>query len=256
MKWKKENTPMLKEYRFKLVIRIALFAVTAVIYLWNKDMIYRLIMTPLGQGINFMHVLWFIFMVMMIKHLFPKGMVTMALLKSEERGYEAVEDYDKEELRSFVKTQNKRALLILVIWLLFNSIFGILYQFKVLAKADLIMLTVFYFLCDYICILFFCPFQTFIMKNKCCINCRIYDWGHFMMFTPMLWFGDFYGVSLFVVACVVLLRWEIVYAKYPERFFEKSNKKLKCENCKDKTCQMKRACANAVRRRKGHVLKQ
>lgn len=239
---------MLKEYLIKLAIRILLFVVTTVIYLWDKEVIYKLIMMPLGQGINFMHILWLVFMGMMIKHLFPKGKVTMALLKIEEREYEPVPEYDKEALKHFIKTQNKRAALIMVIWLLFNSIFGILYQTGILVKADLIMLTVFYFLCDYICILFFCPFQTFIMKNKCCINCRIYDWGHFMMFTPMLWFGDFYGISLFVMACIVLLRWEIVYAGYPERFWEGSNKKLQCENCKDKTCQLKRACARIVRK--------
>ena len=248
MKWKQETTPMLQIYMIKLVIRIVLFLVTAVIYLWDKSAIYRLIMMPLGQSVNFMHILWFIFMIMMIKHLFPKGKVTMALLKIEKREYEPVQDYSEAELRSYVKTQNKRAAVIMVIWLLFNSIFGLLYQFGILEKSDLIMLTVFYFLCDYICILFFCPFQTFIMKNKCCINCRIYDWGHFMMFTPMIWFGDFYGLSLFIMAGIVLIHWEIIYAKYPERFWQGSNRRLQCENCKDKTCQIKRACARKMKR--------
>ena len=248
MKFQKEATPMLKIYIIKLIIRILIFVITAVIYLYDKEAVYQLIMMPLGQGINFMHILWFVFMVMMITHLFPKGKKTMALLKIEKEEYVPVPDYSKEELKRFVKSQNKRAMLIMVIWMAFNSIFGLLYVAGILEKADLIMLTVFYFLCDYICILFFCPFQTFIMKNKCCINCRIYDWGHFMMFTPMLWFGNFYGLSLFITACIVLIHWEIRYAKYPERFWQGSNRKLQCESCKDKTCQMKKACARAVKR--------
>lgn len=248
MKYKNEATPMLKKYMIKLIIRIVLFVITAAIYLYDKNAVYQLIMMPLGQEINFMHILWFIFMFMMIRHLFPFGEKTMALLKIEKEEYVPVPDYSKEELQRFVKSQNKRAALIMVIWLAFNSIFGLLYVSGILEKADLIMLTVFYFLCDYICILFFCPFQTFIMKNKCCINCRIYDWGHFMMFTPMLWFGNFYGLSLFIMACIVLVHWEIRYAKYPERFWQGSNKKLQCENCKDKTCQMKKACARAMKK--------
>ena len=102
------------------------------------------------------------------------------------------------------------------------------------------LFTVFFFLCDYICILVFCPFQTCIMKNKCCVNCRIYDWGHFMMFTPMLFIPNFYSWSLFFTACVVLIRWEVVYAAHPERFWSGSNQILQCANCKDKTCQVKR----------------
>ncbi len=46
------------------------------------------------------------------------------------------------------------------------------------------MVSAFYFLCDYVCILIYCPFQSHIMHNKCCVNCRIYGWGHFMIFTP------------------------------------------------------------------------
>ena len=103
-----------------------------------------------------------------------------------------------------------------------------------------------FFLCDYICILVFCPFQTCIMKNKCCVNCRIYDWGHFMMFTPMLFIPNFYSWSLFFTSCVVLIRWELVYAAHPERFWSGSNQILQCENCKDKTCQMKRRVRNQV----------
>ena len=120
-----------------------------------------------------------------------------------------------------------------------NGIVGLLYSFDVIGQAELFLLTVFYFLCDYICILFYCPFQSHMMKNKCCVNCRIYDWGHFMMFTPMMFIHSFYSLSLFLTGCVVLVHWEIIYAKHPERFYEGSNQVLKCVNCKDRTCQIK-----------------
>ena len=61
-----------------------------------------------------------------------------------------------------------------------------------------------------------------------------------MMFTPMLFIQDFYSWSLFFTACIVLIKWEIIYAKHPERFYEGSNKNLQCQNCKDRTCQIKK----------------
>jgi cell division septation protein DedD len=115
MKFRKEHTPMLKIYLFKLAIRVCLFLITACIYIWDKDAIYSLVMTPLGQGINFMHVLWLIFMVMMINHLIPRGMKTMALLKIEKRAYLENPDYDREKLRGFVKTQNKKAAVVMIV---------------------------------------------------------------------------------------------------------------------------------------------
>lgn len=39
---------------------------------------------PLFSTINFVHVLWFGFMLMMLRHLFPKEPFTMALMKSRE----------------------------------------------------------------------------------------------------------------------------------------------------------------------------
>ena len=148
-------------------------------------------------------------------------------------------DYSELELLRYVQDQNKKAWIVLLVWLLVNCVIGGLHLLGILDAADLIMFTVFFFLCDYICILFFCPFQTGIMKNKCCVNCRIFDWGHFMMFTPMLFIKSFFSWSLFVTSLIVMIHWELVYASHPERFWEKSNQVLQCAHCKDKTCQIK-----------------
>ena len=164
---------------------------------------------------------------------------TMACLKGMDSKFEPVENYDQIKLFEFVKQQNTAAWKVMLVWLAGNGVVGLLHALHFIGDAELIMLSVFYFLCDYICILFYCPFQSHIMKNKCCVNCRIYDWGHFMMFTPMLFIKSFFSLSLFFTSAVVLIHWELIYAKHPERFFEGSNKQLQCANCKDKTCQMK-----------------
>ena len=61
-----------------------------------------------------------------------------------------------------------------------------------------------------------------------------------MMFTPMLFIKNFFSWSLFFTSLVVLIKWEIVYAMHPERFWEGSNKILQCANCKDRTCRIKK----------------
>ncbi len=239
------RTAMLNRYYIKFIMRLSIFLISFITYITNKDLIYGFIYHEISGeflpfGITPLHILWLIFMITMITHLFPNNMLSMALKKSKKENYVEVKGYSEYELLKFVQDQNVKAWKVMLLWLSFNAVFGILYLFEIIDSVDLLMLTVFYYLCDYICILFFCPFQTYIMKNKCCVNCRIYDWGHFMMFTPMLFIKNFFSWSLFFTSLVVLIHWEIVYAKYPQRFWSGANQTLQCQNCKDKTCQMKR----------------
>ncbi len=233
------KTTIMSRYLVKFAIRIVIFLIIFGVYLFNKELLLSLVTTPIRYGVTPLHILWLGFMVMMIYHLFPKEPFTMALLKSKKEKFVPVENFDETEMYKYLQNQNYKAWLVMLIWLCFNAIFGLLFAFNVINEADLYMLTVFYFLCDYICILIYCPFQSHIMKNKCCVNCRIYDWGHFMMFTPMLFIRSFYTWSLFFMSCIVLIKWELKYAKHPKRYWEGSNKNLQCSSCKDKTCQIK-----------------
>lgn len=240
MKKKIEKTKIMKRYLMKLIFRILTFLLIFGMYLYDKSFLWKVAMSPIFSRICPIHILWGIFMGIMLMHLFPNEYRSMALRKEEKQNYREVENYSELQLLRFVQNQNEKAWEVMLVWLSFNAVFGILYLFHVLDETDLFMLSVFFFLCDYICILFFCPFQTHIMKNRCCVNCRIYDWGHFMMFTPMLFMKNFFSWSLFFTSLIVLIRWEIIYARYPERFWHGSNKTLQCANCKDKTCQIKR----------------
>ncbi|MBP3889474.1 MAG: hypothetical protein J6F30_17765 [Cellulosilyticum sp.] len=244
------KTSMMKRYMIKLVMRVVIFLSVLAVYITNKEWLYNLVTQPMWMKITPLHILWAIFMITMLLHIFPIKNLSMALKKAQKEQYVEVPEYDELELYRFVKDQNIKAWQVMLVWLLFNCIWGALYLFKVIDSADLLMLTVFYFLCDYICILFYCPFQSVIMKNKCCVNCRIYDWGHFMMFTPMLFIRNFFSWSLFFTSCVVLIHWEMRYAKYPERFWSGSNETLKCSNCQDKTCQIKNKIKREYKRRR------
>jgi len=235
-----KKTIMLRRYELQFLLRLIIFFVVLFFYLTQKDIFYAMVMKPFWRKISAMHILWGYFMLIMISHLIPRKFLSMAVMKAYEDPYVENKGFSELELLRFVKQQNIRAWLVMLVWLCFNGIFAALYLFKIIDEADMLMLTTFYFLSDYICILFFCPFQSFIMKNRCCINCRIYDWGHFMMFTPMLFIKNFFSWSLFFTSCVVLISWEIRYAKHPERFWYGSNKNLQCESCKEQLCHYKR----------------
>ena len=245
-----QKTPMLKRQTLQFCFRLLVFFTVLSLYLYDKNLMYQLATQPIQMGINLLHIIWLIFMVMMLAHLFPNERLPMAMRKSCQQHYQAQEHKEIDLLR-FVQQQNIRAWMVMLVWLFGNGVVGLLYLMDILCNADLLMLTVFFYLCDYICILFFCPFQTSIMKNKCCVNCRIYDWGHFMMFTPMLFIRNFFSWSLFFTSAVVLIHWEVTYAKHPERFWSGSNKTLQCAHCQDKTCQYKRAIVKAVSRKEG-----
>ena len=87
-----------------------------------------------------------------------------------------------------------------------------------------------------ICILFFCPFQTWFMKNKCCGSCRIYNWDYAMMFTPLFFVRENYAWSLLVLSIALLVRWEVTFYLHPERFSENTNEYLMCRNCTERLC--------------------
>jgi hypothetical protein len=84
-------------------------------------------------------------------------------------------------------------------------------------------------------VLIWCPFRL-IMKNKCCTTCRIFNWDHLMMFTPMMFVISFYSLSLLAMSVVAFVVWELCVLIFPERFWEYSNSSLKCSECTDKLC--------------------
>lgn len=233
------KTAMLRRYLLSFLFRLFLFVLVLLAYIYHKDTLITLATKPIRYGINLLHILWFYFMVMMLSHIFPGKGRSFAARKAKPDHYIPIDNYSKLEMYQFVQDQNRKAWMVMLVWLSGNGVIGILYLLGLLGASELILLSVFFFVCDYICIIFFCPFQSMIMKNRCCINCRIYDWGHFMMFTPLLFIPNFFSWSLFFTACVELIRWEILYTKYPERFWYGSNQHLDCANCNEQICKVK-----------------
>ena len=219
---------------FRLVYRSALFLVLLVMYLSfrihrSADLTYQLEKQPL-----IVLVIWTVFMVEMIFRFFPSRLESPGCQKQFAGNY-------IKSGRTEIRIQdNNGTVLVALIWICFNAVFGALYMTGIFDDGIMLLISCAYSVCDMVCILFFCPFQTWFLKNKCCSACRIYNWDYAMMFTPLFFVRKTYSWSLLAVSVVLLLRWEITFYRYPERFSENTNDYLRCENCTEKLCAHKK----------------
>ena len=229
-------TPMTRRYLRDFMIRLAIFLVILLTYLTRRDYLNFTI-----HGSNFwpVNILWLAMLCSMLAQLDPNSSLTTGCLKQFPTKFEPVADYDAEKLKQTVRTQNIGAAKVAVLWLAVNLFFGWLYRKGVLDVPELVLLCAFYYLCDLICVLFFCPFQTFLMKNRCCVNCRIFAWGSWMMAVPVLFVRHFFAQTLVLASVLVLVVWEIRFLRHPQRFWFGSNQRLQCAHCKDKLCRYK-----------------
>ena len=179
-------------------------------------------------------VTWLVFVVEMIFRFFPSRYESPGCQKQFER------NYIKSGSTEIDIPDNHATMLVALIWVILNGIFGALHMAGILDDGIMILLCACYSVCDMICILFFCPFQSWLLKNKCCSACRIYNWDYAMMFTPLFFVRWRYTWSLLALSVGLLLRWEIAFYRHPERFSEKTNEYLRCKNCTEKLCTHKK----------------
>ena len=179
-------------------------------------------------------VVWIFFAIEMLLRFFPSNIESMGCQKQFKKNFIPTE-------QTKPNIPKKRGTFItLTSWLLLNGVIAALYFLNVIDAGILILISLVYSVCDMICILFFCPFQTWFMKNKCCGSCRIYNWDYVMMCTPLVLIPNLFTIGLFSLALSLLIVWEIAVARHPERFSEATNAALRCANCKEKLCHHKR----------------
>lgn len=226
-----------KIYIARLVGRCLLFAVC----LW-MCFFYRDAFLVLG-GMNFftrlspLHFLWCIWVLDMFLQIIPiRNKVPLGSQKLFANRFRPIrEKINYEALKNYIVSTTKAAYKVFILWCVLVAVIGVLYYTGVIDKVFLFMISVFFYVCDLICVLVWCPFRL-IMKNRCCTTCRIFNWDHLMMFSPLVFMGGFFATSLAVMAGVAWLVWELCVMMYPERFWDHSNVALQCSECTDKLC--------------------
>lgn len=233
----------------KLVFRSCLFIAAALIYIVGRINHLENPFAMFERDYLMLSIIWIFFVVSMGLRFFPSKFESMGCQKQFTRNYKPTGYDGKPEL-----TSNTITIEIAILWILINGIFGALYLTGVFDRGIMLLISLAFSICDIICILFFCPFQTWFMKNKCCGSCRIYNWDYAMMFTPLLFVRSFYTWSLFAMALLLVVRWEISVYKHPERFSEATNACLSCKNCPEKLCHHKKQLQSFLKQNK-HLLR-
>ena len=195
------------------------------------------VMNDFFGNFSVLHILWVIWMIDMVYQVIPaKDKIALGSQKLFEQRFKPIrEKINYQNLRNYIISTTKAAYKIFIIWAVLIAALGILHIKGVIGDVFLLMTSVVFYVCDLICVLIWCPFRL-IMKNKCCTTCRIFNWDHLMMFTPLIYVEGFYTRSLLLMSIAVWLMWEVSVMIYPERFWEFSNEALKCSKCTDKLC--------------------
>lgn len=192
-------------------------------------------------------IIWLALMVCMVFRLFPSRIESLGCQKIYVNHFESSGKVPTEE---DLRKGDRSALASFIFWIALNAVFFIAYWLDIVDVRFMVCLAGFYAVIDISCILFFCPFQSWFMHNRCCTTCRIFDWDYLMICTPLLAIPNAVTLTASAVAGIIFLRWELIYARHKERFFETSNCALKCSQCEEHLCRYKRALATSLKPKK------
>ena len=238
-------------HMLKLIGRSSIFLFFTIIFILDA---FGITETPL-EGRPFFNIVkgavWVIFMLEMLLRFFPSSFESMGCQKQFKKNYQPpTEGYQP----SFPDVAPKHPVAIVAAsWIALNGAIAALFYLGVIGERVLFCISMAYSICDMICILFFCPFQQWMMKNKCCGTCRIYNWDFIMMFTPMIFIPSKYNTSLFIVSLILFINWEVLCKLYPERFHEETNMCLSCVNCEEKLCRHKKTLQKYLKKYRQHL---
>ena len=226
-----------RDYFGRLIGRIGILLLCAYVWIYKKESFAILEGWAFFKQFSVFHFLWVLWVVDMFLQIIPvRNKVPLGSQKLfRNRFRPIVEKINHHALRNYVISTTKAAYKVFILWCLLIAALGVLYYTGVMDLAALFMVSVLFYVCDLICVLIWCPFRL-IMKNKCCTTCRIFNWDHLMMFSPLVFVGGFYCTSLLVMSIAAFLVWEVCVMLYPERFWEMTNVALKCSECTDKLC--------------------
>lgn len=228
----------------KLVYRSILFIAAVLVYIFSRINLNSGNILNFTEGLNFIIIIIFVsYLIEMIIRLFPNKFESMGCNKMFARYY-------KQSENPVYKPKRTGFTLVVVSWVLLNACFAVLYFLNIFDQGIMVLISLIYGISDMICILFFCPFQTWMMHNKCCNTCRIYNWDFLMICTPLIFLNTIATWILVGVSVLIFIRWEVTYMLHKERFYESSNLSIQCQNCKEHLCHHKKQLQSLLKNKK------
>jgi len=229
-----------KQYLIRFFARCAILVLTVVLFFAAPGQFEVLSGFACFRKFSLFSILWLFWMVDMVLALMPSAKYwpigSQKFLKETFQPLKNYMERTDQGLVKFIVKSNRDTLRIGIVWLALLAAIGTVWYLGLLSRELLMVICVFFYVCDLICVLFWCPFRAWFMKNRCCTTCRIFNWDHMMRFSPLVFIPGFYTWTLCLASFVVFLVWEITFALHPERFWEGTNAALKCANCTDMLC--------------------
>ena len=180
-------------YTIKLIIRCIIFILLAILFLKKPEEFDILKGWRFFDKFSVLHILWAIWIFDMIIQLLPvKAYISLGSQKYFLQMFKpSKKEFDRQKLKKYIADTTKAAYKVMILWVVANAVIYALYFAGVINLSILYMITAFYYVGDLICVVIWCPFR-FLMRNRCCTTCRIFNWDHFMMFTPFIIVPGFY----------------------------------------------------------------
>ena len=246
MSHKKRFSDTMILHHVRLVYRSCLFLIALISYIAAKLTQAEHIFGGAIYGQALLAVFFVIYAFEIITRFFPLNIESLGSQKHFKKNYIKKAEYNRSALR---KKGLKDAALVLAFWLPLNGIFAVLFFTGVIDWGIMVLIALAYGICDSVCILYFCPFQTWFMKNRCCSSCRIYNWDYAMMATPLIFIIHPASLVMAGLSFILLAVWEISFFTHPERFSPETNECLSCASCKERLCIHKRQLRSFQRKR-------
>lgn len=211
------------------VARSAVLGTAVLLTLISRNFAASIFTFNLVGPVKLYHLLWAFVMTEMILVLIPSLDHFIGCGKLYKK-YFMPKNHCKNALAEYTKTFDRRAIYSALVWFAALAGLGLLR----LEKYWLVLASMFFYFLDQFFVNIWCPFQNWIVRNRCCATCRIYNWGFPIIVSPLIFIKSFWTYSLVAMGAVILVQWEILHRKYPERFSEISNAILSCKNCNDR----------------------
>ena len=230
-------SPLRAVYLTRLTCRCLVLAAAILLYFHAPKSFDIIENGAFFSSLSIFHLLWLVWMMDMLQQLIPsrKGIALGSQKNFGAWFRPGREPAHSPALKAHIRSVNRSAALVFLLWTAVVCTIGLLYRRGVLSASLVLLISVFFYVCDLICVLIWCPFRL-MLGNRCCTTCRIFNWDHLMMFAPLGFIPGFFTRSLAVLAAVIWVIWELSVLLHPERFWAGSNAALTCAACTDKLC--------------------
>ncbi|MEN6615838.1 MAG: hypothetical protein ABFD12_04725 [Syntrophorhabdus sp.] len=219
--------------RRKLWIKAGIVVFIGLIAIFRPDILKDVFFFPLAGMIKTYHILWAAAVIILIKRMLPGFNKKISSRKIFGRYFRDPDHSPPKRDEIFVRLKraaDRGALKSAFYWLLLVADMALWRMVGMLNDTWVYIIVLFFVFMDQFCVSVVCPFKL-LAHGKCCSTCRINNWGYLMAFSPLIFIQSFWTWSIVSLSAIVLIQWEYLYYRYPERFFETHNAALMCRNC-------------------------